>query len=127
MCIIFSPLSTISSSPSHVVQHCNCIIASCYDSQLTASSEFRSFNTLPLSFFLSTQCTRMSYTNISFISILIPLSRDIQFNPGPVSCVSSLNMCTFNISCFTNPHHYTTTADLADNHNIDVSYLNLYF
>jgi len=51
---------------------------------------------------------------------LILLSGDIQSNPGPVSLVSSLNMCTLNIRSFTNPLQYTAIADLADTHNIDV-------
>jgi len=29
-------------------------------------------------------------------------------------------MCTLNIKSFTNPLHYTTIADLADTHNINV-------
>jgi len=64
------------------------------------------FNTIPLSFFLTSQCTRMSHTCSIFISLLILLPRDIQSNPGPVSCVSCLNMCTLNIRSFTNPFLY---------------------
>jgi len=41
--------------------------ASCYDHHLTASSEFSSFNTIPLSFFLTSQRTRMSHTYNIFI------------------------------------------------------------
>jgi len=52
--------------------------------------------------------------------LLILLSGDIQPNPGPVSRVSSLNMCTLNIRSFTNHLHYTAIADLAVTHNIDV-------
>jgi len=54
--------------------------ASCYDLHLTASSEFSSFNTIPLSIFLTSQRTRMSHTGNIFISLLILLSGDIQFN-----------------------------------------------
>jgi len=55
----------------------------------------------------------MSHTCNIFISLLIVLSGDIQSNPGPVSRVSSLNMCTLNTKSFTNPLHYTVIADLA--------------
>jgi len=67
----------------------------------------------------------MSYTCNIFISLLILLSGDIQSNPGPVSRVSSLTMCTLNIRSFTNPLHYTDIADLADTHNILMSLLYL--
>jgi len=69
---------------------------------------------------LTSQRTRMYHSCNIFILLLILLSGDIQFNPEPVSRVSSLNMCTLNIRCFTNPVHYTAIADLADTHNIDV-------
>jgi len=85
---------------------------------LTASSEFCSFSTIPLPFFLTSQRTRTSHTCHIFLSLLILLSGDIQSNPGPVSHVSSLNMCSRNIRSFPNRLHYT--ADLADTHNIDV-------
>jgi len=62
----------------------------------------------------------MSHTCIIFISLHILLSEDIQSYPGPVSRVSSLNMCTLNIRSFTNPLHYIAIADLADTHKIDV-------
>ena len=62
----------------------------------------------------------MYHTNNIFFSILILLSGDIQSNPGPVSNVSFLNMCTLNIRSFTHPLHYTAIADLADTHNIHV-------
>jgi len=62
----------------------------------------------------------VSYTCKIFTSLLILLSGDIQSNPGPVSRVTSLNMCTLNIRSFTNPLHFTAIADLADNHNTDV-------
>ena len=52
--------------------------------------------------------------------ILSLLSEDIQSNPGPVSNVSFLNLCTLNIRYFTHPLHYTAIADLADTHNIHV-------
>jgi len=71
--------------------------------------------------FLTSQRTRMSHTCNIFISFLILLLGDIQSNPVPVSRVFSLNLCTLNIrSIFTKPLHYTTIADLADTHNIDV-------
>jgi len=87
---------------------------------LYASSEFSLFNTIPLSFFFTSQRTRMSHTRCIFIFLLILLSGDIRSNPGPVSRVSSLNMCTPNIRSFINPLHYTAIADLTDTHNIDV-------
>jgi len=62
----------------------------------------------------------MSHTCNIFISLLILLSGDIQSNPGPVSRVSSLNMCSLNIRSLTNPLHLTAIADLADTHNIDI-------
>jgi exonuclease III len=86
----------------------------------TASSEFGSFNTIPLSFFITPQHTRKSYTSNIFIAVLILLSGDIQSNPGPASRVSSLNLCTLNIRSFTNPLHFTAVADLAHTHNIHV-------
>jgi len=86
--------------------------ASCYDVHLTASSEFSSFNTIRLSFFLTSQRTRMSHTCKIFISLLILLSGDIQSNSGPVSRVSSLNMCILNIRSFTNPFHNTADANI---------------
>jgi len=52
-------------------------------------------------------------------ALLILFSGDIQSNPGPVSRVSSVNMCTLNIRSFTNPLHYTAIAGLDDTHNID--------
>jgi len=61
----------------------------------------------------------MSHTCNIFILLLILLSGDIQTNLGPVSRVSSLNMCTLNIRSFTNLLHYNAIADLADTHNID--------
>jgi len=70
--------------------------------------------------FLTSQRNRMSHTCKIFISPFILLSGDIQSNPGPVSRVSSLNMCTLNIRSVTNHLHYTTIADLADTHNINV-------
>jgi len=62
----------------------------------------------------------MSHTCNIFISLLILLSEDIQSNPGPVSRVSSLNICTLNVRSFTNPLQYTAIADLADTHYIDI-------
>jgi len=62
----------------------------------------------------------MSHTCNIFMSLLILLLGDIQSNPGPVSRVSSLNICNLNIRSFTNALHYTAIADLADTHNIDV-------
>jgi len=94
--------------------------ASCYDLYLNASSEYSSFNNIPLSFFLTSQRTRMSHTCSSFISLLILLSGDIQSNPGPVSHVSSLNMCTLYIRAFTYTLHYTAIAGFAYTYNIDV-------
>jgi len=113
------PVYSILSSSSLTVPHYH-NEASCYDHHLTASSEFCSFNTIPLSFFLTSQRTRMSHTCNIFVSLLILLSGDIQSNPGTVSLVSSLNMCTLNIRSFTNLLHYTAIADLADTHNIDI-------
>jgi len=62
----------------------------------------------------------MSHTCNIFISLLILLSEDIQYNTGPVSRVSSLDMCTLNIRSFTIHLPYAVIADLADTHNIDV-------
>jgi exonuclease III len=117
--ILYLTFHIIPTSSSLVVQHYS-INASCYDHHLTASVEFSSFNTIPLSFFLSSQRTRMSHTGNIVISLLILLSGDVQSNPGPVSRLSSLNMCTLNIRSFTNPLHYTAIADLVDTYNIDV-------
>jgi len=94
--------------------------ASRYDLHLTASSEFSSFNTIPLSFFLTSQRTRMSHTSNIFISLLILLSGDNQSNPRPVSCVSALNMYTLNIRYFTDPLHFAAIADLADANSINI-------
>ena len=85
----------------------------------TASSQVKSLNTIPLSFFITPPRTRIFHTNYIFFSLIL-LSGDIQFNPGPVSYVSFLNMCTLNIRSFTHPLHYTAIADLADPHNIHV-------
>jgi len=51
----------------------------------------------------------MYHTNNTFISRLILLSGNIQFNPGPVSRVGlySFNTWTLNIRSFNNPFHYT--------------------
>jgi len=94
--------------------------ASCYDLHLTASSEFSSFDTIPLSFFLTSQRTCMSHTYNISISLLILLSGDILSNPGPVSRVPFLKMCILNIRSFTNLLDYTAIPDLADTHNIEV-------
>jgi len=94
--------------------------ASCYDLHLTASSQFSSFNTIPLSLFLTSQRTPLSHTCNIFLSLLILLSGDIKSNPGPVSRVYPRNMCIFNIRSFTNPLRYITIADLADAQNIGV-------
>ena len=118
-CILYLTFHIIPTSSSLVVQH-YCINTSFHDHHLTASVEFRSLNTIPLSFFFSSQRTRMSPTGNIVISLLILLSGDIESNPGPISRVSSFNMCTLNIRSFTNPLHYTAIADLADTHNIDV-------
>jgi len=117
--IIYILFHSIPSSSSLTVPHYH-NEASCYDLHFTASSEFSSFNTIPHSFFLRSQRTRMSHTCNIFISLLILLSADIQSNPGPVSRVSSLNVCTLTISSFTNPLHYTAIANLANTYNIDV-------
>ena len=85
----------------------------------TASSQVKSLNTIPLSFFITPPRTRIFHTNYIFSSLIL-LSGDIQSNPGLVSNVSFLNMCTLNIRSFTHPLHYIAIADLADTHNIHV-------
>ena len=87
-----------------------------------ASSQFKSLNTLPLSFLITRPCARFCYTGNILISILILLSGDIQPNPGPVSIKSPLNMCTLNIRSLTNTLHHRPTAhaDLAESRNIHV-------
>ena len=86
----------------------------------TASSEFASLNSIPVSFFISPPRSRMSHIHNFLVSILILLSGDIQSNPGPISSVSSLSMCILNIRSFTNPLHYTAISDLAQTHNIHI-------
>ena len=61
------------------------------------------------------------HTSNIFLSILILLSGDIQFNPGPISTHSRLNMCTpLNIRSLTNHLHYTAPADMAESNNIHI-------
>jgi len=84
LCLTFHIIP--SSSSVVAVQHC-CINASSYDLHLTASSELSFFHTITLSFFLSSQRTRMSYSRNIFTSLLFLLSEEILFNPGPVSHV----------------------------------------
>ena len=86
----------------------------------TATTQFDSLNTIPISFILSSPVTRLRHTNNIFISILILLSGDIQSNPGPISTHSRLNMCTLNIRSLTKPLHYTALADLAETKNIQI-------
>ena len=114
--IMYLILHVFSASPAST--HHNSSV-NAFTDYLTASSQFKSFNTIPLSFFLTPPRTRIFHTNYIF-SILILLSGDIQSNPGPVSNVSFLNMCSLNIRSFTHPLHYTAIADLADTHNIHV-------
>jgi len=104
--ITYFMLHSIPSSSSLSVLHYH-NDASCYDLHLTASSEFSSFKTILLSYFLT------SHTYNIFTSPCILLSGDIQSNLGPVSHVSSFNMYTLNTRSFTYPVHYTAIADLA--------------
>jgi len=104
--IIYFMLRSIPSSSSFGVQqyHNN---ASCYDLHLTASSEFSSSNTIPFSFFLTSQRTHIPHTGNIFISLIL-FSGDNQSNPGPVSRVRS----------FIKPLHYTAIADLANTNKL---------
>ena len=115
---IYLGFHVIPPSSTHVIHHQKSV-SSPY-CRLTASSQFASLNTTPLSFFISRPRSHMSYTHNILVSILILLSGDIQSNPGPTSNVSSLNMCILNIRSFTNPLHYTAISDLAQTHNIHV-------
>jgi len=83
ICFMFHSIPS-SSSPDVLHYH--------NDLHLTASSEFSSFDTILLSFFLTFQRTRMSYTNNIFISLLILLSGDIQSNLD-LFLVSLLSTC----------------------------------
>ena len=116
-CIFYLLLHVFPSSPASA--HHNTSVNASTD-YLTASSQFKSLDTIPLSFFITPPRTRMYHTNNIFFSILILLSGDIQSNPGPVSNDSFFNLCTLNIRSFTHPLHYTAIADLADTHNIHV-------
>ena len=82
--------------------------------------QFKSLNTIPLSFILSSSRTQFRHRSNIFLSILILLSGDIQSNPGPISTHSRLNMCTLNIRSLTNSLHYTALADLAESNNIHI-------
>ena len=86
----------------------------------TATTHFKSLNSIPLSFILSSSRTQFRHTSNIFLSILILLSGDIQSNPGPISTHSRLNMRTLNIRSLTNPLHFTALADLAESNNIHI-------
>ena len=86
----------------------------------TISSQFKSLDTIPLTFLITRPRSRFNHAQNFVISILILLSGDIQSNPGPVSSSTVLNMCTLNIRSLTNPRHYTALADLAESHNIHI-------
>jgi exonuclease III len=86
----------------------------------TATTQFESLNTIPISFILSSPRIHFRHTGNIFLSILILLSGDIQSNPGPISTHSCLNMCTLNIRSLTKPLHYTALADIAESSNIHI-------
>ena len=105
-------------SSSSLTLHHDCLDLSVTNQ--TATTQFESLNTIPLSFILSSSRTQFRHTSNIFLSILILLSGDIQSNPGPISTHSRLNMCTLNIRSLTNPLHYTALADLAESNNIHI-------
>ena len=105
-------------SSSSLTLHHDCL--NMYVTNQTATTKFKSLNSIPLSFILSSSRTQFRHTSNIFLSILILLSGDIQSNPGPISTHSSLNMCTLNIRSLTNPLHFTALADLAESNNIHI-------
>ena len=97
-------------SPSSLTLHYDCLNHSVTNQ--TATTQFKSLNTIPLSFILSSSRTQFRHTSNIFLSILILLSGDIQSNPGPISTHSRLNVRTLNIRSLTNPLHYTALAEV---------------
>jgi len=90
--IIYFMFHSIPSSYSLSVQHCH-NEASCYDLHRTVSSEFSSFNTIPLSFFLTSQRTRKSHTCQTFSSLFLFYSLEIFSLILDLCLVSLLSIC----------------------------------
>ena len=90
---------------------------------LTASSQFASLNTWPLSFIITRPSSHMSDLHNHLVSILILISGDNHSNPGTISNVSTLNMCILYIRSLTNPLHFTAIYYLAKSHSM--SFLSL--
>ena len=111
-------VSHIYPSSSILTLHHDCLNLSVTNQ--TATTQFKSLNTIPLSFILSSSRAHFRHTSNNLLSILILLSGDIQSNPGPISTHSRLNMCTLNIRSLTNPLNYTALADLTESNNIHV-------
>lgn len=116
-CVIYFLFYTFPSSQAFILHHVYFTDSTTYH---TTTSQFTSLNTLPLAFLITRPRSRFNNTGNLVISILILLSGDIQSNPGPVSSLNVLNLCTLNIRSLTNPRHYTALADLAESHNIHV-------
>ena len=55
----------------------------------------------------------------SFLLLFVPLSGDIELNPGP----SAFTLCTLNMRSILQPLHSAALSDLIDNHNTDLFYL----
>ena len=73
-------VSYIYPSSSSLTLHHDCLNLSVTNQ--TATTQFKSLNTIPLSFLLSSSRTQFRHTSNIFLSILILLSGDIQSNHG---------------------------------------------
>jgi len=84
----------------------------------TATAQFSMLKVIPISFFFtSSRSKTQKVVSCSLLALLL-LCDDIHFNPGSGS--NTFQVCTLNICSLLNPLKYTSIADLAESHHIDL-------